>query len=198
MIFKLVDALVSQPLHLILLSVLVSVLTGLSKCSLKFIKRVEITYFLPYVLGILSTFIYSAIMKVNIPENYGQIAINGVYVALLSSILFQLYKAVKDIGLKSILQNEKTYKIYQELKNKLKSNLDAVTYAKKIGKVDKEDIDQMIDILRGSGIDDINLYSVANDLSVVSKAFTKEKKYEIKEKISGTPEIGGVNGTECS
>lgn len=175
-VLRLLDVLLSQPLHMFIMAIIVTILTGVFKTCFKFIKKVEITYFIPYVLGILTIVIYSLIMKIPLNVDTSQIIINGVYIALMSSIIFQLYKAIKDIGLKVLLKDIKTLKIYEELHLKLKNSLSAITYAKRISLIDKNDLTAMIETLRGSGIEERNLYSLANDLSIISKMQEKPKK----------------------
>ena len=58
------------------------------------------------------------IAQINIASNLSQIIMNGIYVAFLSGVIYQLYKQIKDVGLKAILGNGTAVKIYSELKTR--------------------------------------------------------------------------------
>lgn len=171
-----IEILVQQPLYMLLIAVIVSILTGILKTIFSIIKLAEITYFLPYVLGEAGIFVYSMIAKIDIKSNLSQIVMNGVYVALLSGVIYQLYKQIKDVGLKAILGNGTAVKIYSELKNKMKSSLNAMTYAKRLTTVNSDDLATMVEVLRGSEIDELNLYGVANTISAIIKTAEKNQK----------------------
>lgn len=176
-----IEILIQQPVYLILIAAIVTILTGILKCVFSFIKIAELTYFIPYVLGEAGMFIYCLIAKIEIETNISEILLNGVYVAFLSEVIYQIYKQIKDMGLKAVLGSGTAVKIYLEIKNKLDSNLNAMTYARRLKDVDSDDLASMVEILRGSGIDELNLYGVANSVSAIIKAST-EKKNTTEEK----------------
>lgn len=184
MIFKLLDVLMSQPVHIFVISILVALLTGAIKSFVPLVKKMELTYFIPYILSGLAIFAYSAIMKIDLLANIGQIFVNGIYIALLSSIFFQLYKVIKDIGLKVFLKDTRTYKLYQELKNKLNSSISAICYAQKIASIDAEDLNSIIETMRGCGIEEKQLFSLANDLSIILSKQKKNKKPKVDNQDS--------------
>ena len=171
-----IEILIQQPVYLILIAAIVTVLTGILKSVFSFIKMAELTYFIPYLLGEAGMFIYCLIAKIDVKSNISQILLNGVYAAFLSSVIYQLYKQVKDMGLKAVLGGGTAVKIYLELKSKMDSGLNAMTYARRLKDVDSDDIATMVEILRGSGIEELNLYGVANSVSAIIKACTDKKK----------------------
>ncbi len=179
-----IEILIQQPLYIILIALIVSILTGILKTVFSIIKLAEITYFLPYVLGEAGIFVYCLIAKINIASNLSQIILNGIYVAFLSGVIYQLYKQIKDVGLKAILGNGTAVKIYSELKNKMKSSLNAMTYAKRLVTVNSDDLATMVEVLRGSEIDELNLYGVANTISAIIKTAEKSKKVSEAKKES--------------
>lgn len=191
-IYKFLDVIVSQPYELIIIGIIITILTGVLKTTLKFIKKVELTYFVPYLLGPILMVIYSLITKVDIKDNILQIIMNGVYAALISGIMFQVYKGIKDVGLIVFLKDAKTVKYFDELKNKLGSKYNAVTYAKRLSYINKDDISSMVEVLRGSGISEQNLYSIANDISAIAETFEK------KEKKASKTENNEVENDKCN
>lgn len=176
-----IEILAQQPLYIILIAAVTTILTGITKTALSFVKKIEITYFLPFVFGEAGMFIYCWIANIDISANVEQILMNGIYAGLLSGVVYQLYKQVKDVGLKAVLGSGKAVKIYLELKNKIGSSLNALTYARRLVDIDGDDLASMVEVLRGSGIDEVNLYGVANSVSAIIKTFDSEKKTEAKE-----------------
>lgn len=177
--YRVLNIMVEQPIYIILMAVGVFTITAAIKKYIPFIKKNELTYIVPFVLGELAVLIYSAICGLPIWSNLGGIAMNGVYVGLLSGVIYQLYKGVKDIGTSIILGDEKAMTMFAELKTKLGSSLDALTYSKKLKTLKFDNLVEVVDVLRGSGIREDQLINMANNLTVISNT--------IDDKIASNP-----------
>lgn len=186
-----IEIIAQQPIYVILVAAIATVLTGITKTAFSFVKKVEITYFLPFVFGEAGMFVYCLIAKIGIKSNLDQILMNGVYAGLLSGVMYQLYKQVKDVGLKAVLGGGKAVKIYSELKEKIGSSLNAMTYARRLANIDGDDLASMVDVLRGSGIDELNLYGVANSVSTIIKAYDASKKKTAPKEAEEQTESAG-------
>ncbi len=66
----------------------------------------------------------------------------------------------------------------------MKSSLNAMTYAKRLVTVNSDDLATMVEVLRGSEIDELNLYGVANTISAIIKTAEKSKKVSEAKKES--------------